>query len=64
MEDIATIGKWAQDLPENEERFTRDRKTESALFVAKMTSGIRKSIFAIRAVVALHYLQGGHPPRA
>lgn len=48
MEDTATICKSAQDLSENEERFTTDSKTESALFAAKMTSGIRKSILTIK----------------
>lgn len=50
MEDTATICKSAQDLSENEEWFTRERKTESALFVAKMTSGIRKSILTIKTL--------------
>lgn len=57
-EDTATICQSAQDLPENEEQFARDRKTEPALFVAKMTSGIRKSISTIKTAVAPHYLQG------
>lgn len=47
-EGTATICQSAQDLSENEEQFTGDRNTESALFVAKMTSGIRKSISTIK----------------
>jgi len=50
VEDTATICKQAQDLSENEEGFTRDRKTEFALFVAKMTSRIRKGILTIKTI--------------
>lgn len=61
MEDRATICKWAPDLSENEEWFTRDRKTESALFVAKMTSCIRKSMLTIKTVCCSTPLPtGGH----
>lgn len=58
MDGTATICESAQDLSENDEPFTRGRKTESTLFVAKMTSGIRKNILTIKTAVALHCLQG------
>lgn len=37
-------------LPDSEEQLTRDRQTLSALFVAKMMSGVTKIIFTVGTV--------------
>lgn len=50
MEDTATTANQHRIFLKTK-RFTRDGKTESALFVAKMTSGIRTSISAIKTLL-------------
>lgn len=47
MGAVATICNY---LPDSEGQFTRDRQTLSALFVAKMMSGVTKTNFTVGPV--------------
>lgn len=52
-EQVTPMGAMAMIynyLPDSEEQLTRDRQTLSALFVAKMMSGVTKTIFTVGTV--------------